>query len=301
MSYAETVQPSFGSPVTRAVQTQPCGEPPREDIRIASAEIVLHELRKAGWKGIRVLGDVHGAFAAFDKGVCEAQRDKMFVLQLGDTIDRGEYSPLCVDLMLDLERRGDGQMLLGNHDYKFARFVRFGTNNASSRVATLIQFEDYSPDLLDRFIDRIEQGPLWVRMGSWFFVHAAFDPRMLEHAGGEADWELAGIALFGAGRGRAARRPAAIQSWVDRIPEGLTVVVGHTITPSRQIECRCSSRGSTTPPAVRLLGVRATSADLPSEAAGGRAVFLDTGGWQNPNGTLATLDIPFDAVADPAA
>jgi hypothetical protein len=36
---------------------------------------------------------------------------------------------------------------------------------------------------------------------------------------------------------------------------------------------------------------------IPTLPAGGRAIFLETGGWQNPDGTLATLDIPIDAVS----
>jgi hypothetical protein len=277
MTDTVVIQLSSSIPVTRAAHLEPESESSREGvIRIRTAGTSLTDLEAAGFAGIRVIADVHGAFVAFDRAVCEAERYNRFVIQLGDTIDRGEYSPLCVEVMLDLERRGAGQMLLGNHEYKFARFVRFGLNAASSRVATLIQFEDYSPELLDRFVARIEEGPLWIRAGSWLFVHAAFDPRMLDDSGGEVEAELAGIALFGAGRGRAARRPAAIQAWVDRIPKGLTVVVGHTITPSRQIEYR-------------------------QGAAGGRAIFLETGGWQDPNGTLATLDISFDAALQPAS
>lgn len=277
MFYAETNQPSATVAVAPWTQFQSGSQAPYDGVlRIGTAGKSLPDLAAAGFRGLRIVPDAHGAFLAFDRAITEAERDNRFVIQLGDIIDRGEYSPLCVEVMLELEQRGAGQMLLGNHEYKFARFMRFGTNAASSRIDTLSQFEVYSLDLLDRFIERIEQGPLWIRAGSWCFVHAAFDPRMLEVPAGEPDPELLGTALFGAGRGRAARRPDAIQAWVDRIPEGLTVVVGHVITRSEQIEYWQGK-------------------------AGGRAIMLETGAWRDPNGTLATLDIPFEAVAQPAS
>jgi hypothetical protein len=102
----------------------------------------------------------------------------------------------------------------------------------------------------------------------------SLDPWMLDPRETAAG-ELRSTPAFGAGRGRAARRPEPVQAWVDQIPKGLSVVVGHMITPSRQVEYR-------------------------QGAAGGRAIFLETGAWQDPNGILATLDIPFDAAAPEA-
>jgi hypothetical protein len=267
MSYAQFIQPSPGIAVTRSVAAAPTGGV----IRIARVALELSASVLARFTGLRIIPDVHGAFDAFDRAVTEAESDNRFVLQLGDLIDRGEYSPLCVGLMLELEQRGVGQMLLGNHEYKFARFVRFGTNATPGRTATLDQFIDYGPKLLDPFIARVEEGPLWIRMGSWFFVHGGFDPRMLEVRSWEEAQPVIDIALYGADGGsrRRVRQPASIQEWVDRIPAGLTVVVGHVITLSRQIECR-------------------------EGKAGGRVIFLETGGWRDPNGVLATLDIPFE-------
>lgn len=276
MPYARTIQPSPGIPVTPLAQFQLISEAQPEGVlRIRTAGLDLPPCALIGSTGIRVIPDVHGAYLAFDRVVRDAERDNRFIIQLGNLIDYG-YSALCVELMLNLEQRGRGQMLIGNHEYKFARFVRYGTEASDARAAILQQFEDYSPDLLDRFVARIAQGPLWIRTGSWFFVHAAFDPRMLDPAYEGQVEQLLDTALFGSGGRRKARRSAAIQEWVDWIPEGLTVVIGHVVTPSRQIEY--------------LQG-----------RAGGRAILLDTGAWRDPDGTLATLDIPFETKGRPAS
>ena len=193
-------------------------------------------LLAAGYSGVRVIAGVHGASDAFHKAVDDALRDGRYLIQLGDIIDRGIYSPFCVELMLDPEARGAGKMVMGNHEYKFARFCDEGRYAAPSRIATLGQFEQYEPALLRRFLQRLTDVPLWIRMDNWLFGHAAFDPCMMRPPATEVPEAVRGVALFGT---RATRRRSSMHAtppWVNSIPPQLTVVVGHTITPDGQIE-----------------------------------------------------------------
>ena len=217
------------------------------------------------FSGIRVIADVHGSFDAFDAAIRQAKIDGRFIVQLGDLIDRGPYSPLCVERMLEVEAEGCGQMLLGNHEVAFARFITSGQGAAVTRQDTLMQFEAYGDGLTARFIERIGLGPLWIRSVATLFAHAAFHPKMLGD-GRAVDADLCEIAIHGYGNSHERRSGTRERQWVDAIPEDLTVVVGHVVTGSRQVE--------------RSKGRR-----------GGTAIFADTGFWREQTGHVPILDI----------
>lgn len=226
----------------------------------------------SGFSGAVAIPDVHGAFDAFDLALRQAEERGRFVVQLGDLIDRGPYSPLCVERMLEVEERGLGRMVLGNHEVAFAEFVLSGTGGAVTRQETLLQFQEHGGGLLDRFVARILEGPFWLTVGDHLFVHAAFHAAM--PGTGRADASLRAIAVDGYGTARERRAGKDARAWVDAVPEGLTVVVGHAVTPSRTVETVRGRRG-------------------------GRAVFADTGFWSDPAGACPAVDLP-GLVAPPA-
>jgi hypothetical protein len=219
------------------------------------------------FRGVRVIADVHGAFDAFDSALREAEAENRYVIQLGDLIDRGPYSPFCVERMLEIEREGRGLMVPGNHEIAFARFVKSGENDAVTRRSTLMQFEEYGEGLIGRFISRIEEGPLWLQMGYSLFVHASFHPNMLVDSRERTiQADMVDIATRGEGTALDRRDPSKNQRWIGRIPMGMTVYVGHTVTKSGTVE--------------RIRGRR-----------GGEAVFCDTGAWETSN-PFPIIDLP---------
>jgi protein phosphatase len=102
-------------------------------------------------------------------------------------------------------------------------------------------------------------------------VHGAFHPDMLtcpsRGLGPAVPKKLRGLALYGETTGRldADGYPIRTHSWVERIPAALTVIVGHDVRQTHE-------------PLVV------------DNAAGGRAVFLDTGAGKG--GRLSTWTIP---------
>jgi len=221
----------------------------------------------AGFSGLRAIGDAHGAYDAFEAALAAAERDGRFVIQLGDLVDRGPYSPLCVERMLEVEAAGRGLFVPGNHEMALARLVRDGSGGAVTRQATLMQFEEHGGGLLDRFVARIQDGPVWIESAGHLFVHAAFHPAMLG-ANPPDGIDLASIAVHGYGTSAERRTGQLARTWVDAIPAGRTVVVGHAVTASRVVETVTGRRG-------------------------GRAVFTDTGYWLDPAMPAGTYDIPF--------
>jgi protein phosphatase len=213
-----------------------------------------------------VVGDVHGDARAF---AIAAETD-LFVLQLGDLTDYGPDSAECLRIMLRLLNEGRGAFVLGNHDLKLMRAlagrdVRIGPELA----ATLRQLD---APLRERAREAIRRAPAWIEWAEALFVHGGFHTAMLGMPPppvpeGRVEGVLA-RALYGepTGRMQPDGYPERSQRWVDRIPAGLTVYCGHD---------RRSADGR---PYIRR------------NAAGGAAVFLDTGAGKG--GHLSWIDLP---------
>lgn len=240
----------------------------------------LEDLRRAGFRGLRVVGDVHGDSRGFAAAAAGAEAAGLFLVQLGDLTDNGPDSPAVLRTIFALIDAGRGLFLLGNHDHKLRRAlmgdaVRVdpkGLGRTLDQIAT-------APDadaLRARAIAEIARAPAWLRFGRLFCVHAAFHDGMLEHpsppdAGAARAEGLVGRAIYGQVTGRKGPDsfPIRLTGWVDHIPPGLTVLVGH------------DNRSRNGRPAV-MTGAR-----------GGRVVFLDTGAGKG--GALAWQDFSLDA------
>jgi protein phosphatase len=221
-------------------------------------------------RGLRVVGDVHGDARAF----AHAAETDLFIVQLGDLTDYGPDSAGALRVMFRLLDEGRGLFVLGNHDLKLARaLVTQGIRIDGPLAETLAQLDSR---LRGRAAEELARAPAWVQRkngrGLELFVHGGFHTAML-HAVPPAPppGHVHGVlarALYGEPTGRVKEDgyPERSLRWVDRIPVGMKVYVGHD---------RRSGDGR---PYVRR------------GAAGGEAVFLDTGAGKG--GHLSWIDLP---------
>lgn len=219
---------------------------------------------------MRVIGDVHGDARAF---AIAAETD-LFVVQLGDLTDYGPENAEALRIAFRLVDERRGVFLLGNHDLKLARALAGQEVRVGRELAATL--EQLDPPLRVAAMARIGQAPAWLRWGDVLFVHGGFHTAMLEGPPpptpeGRAEGVLA-RAMFGEPTGRSlpSGYPERSLRWVERIPAGLTVYCGHD---------RRSGDGR---PYVRR------------NAAGGTAVFLDTGAGKG--GHLSWIDLPADGL-----
>lgn len=243
----------------------------------------LDDLRRRGFAGLRVVADVHGDAGAFAHAVGGAEATRLFVLQLGDLTDYGPDGPAALRLMFGLLDAGRGRFLLGNHDHKLRRVLLGQKVRVTEGLGLTLEQLAAAPDgeaLAERAVAEIGRAPAWLVLGGapgpdavrWGFVHAGWHPAMEQvpsppEAGTLRPDPLLSRALYGqvTGRMRADGYPERLHGWVERIPAGLTVYCGHD---------RRSMDG-------RPLVQRA--------AAGGTAVFLDTGAGKG--GHLSWIDL----------
>lgn len=217
---------------------------------------------------IRVVGDVHGDATAF----AYAAATDRFVLQLGDLVDDGPDSAGALRIMFRLIDERRGLFLLGNHDLKLARVIAGqAVRSGPTAQQTLAQLDD---TLRQRLLTEVARAPAWLQHGKALFVHGGFHTAMLDQPapplGLERPRGPLARALYGEPTGRIQPDgyPERSLRWVDRIPSGMTVYCGHD---------RRSTDGR---PYVR------------KGAAGGSAVFLDTGAGKG--GHLSWIDLEGD-------
>lgn len=252
---------------------------------------------KANFKGFKVVGDVHGDFTAFNAAVMSARANNLFVVSLGDLTDRGPNSPAVMELMMDLVDSGAGGMVVGNHDDKLWRFLNGNNVKVAHGLQTTVAQLALHPDgkaIGDRFHKMLPSVPVHATMGKFTFVHGAFHPVMLL-----SDVLFADRKAKVPGRGMVYSRsiygqtdgfhdtfwrrfefstrfsfgfkfhpkgfPVRLHDWVDDVPAGHTVFVGHEVVGDQVVTATTKN--------------------------GGDAVFVDTGAGKG--GHLSTVDVWF--------
>jgi len=238
--------------------------------------------RLRGKEGVRFFGDIHGCCAEFTALAEDALARNLHLHSLGDLINRGPDSPGCMRLACDLQDSGWLDLNPGNHDERFLRWfkgeaVPIKPNGLGS---TLVQLKDVADReaLTRRYAHLLLRAPLWSRFGRIYAVHAALHPEMIGRNGpmlGASDWksEHHRFALEGELReeGDPERWALGRRSfhWLDEIPAGVTVMIGHSIASTDGLRER-------------------------RNAAGGRIIHLDTG--LQRSGRLAYIDVPASVI-----
>jgi protein phosphatase len=221
--------------------------------------------------GIRVIGDVHGQADAFAALVDEGRSQNLFIVQLGDLVDRGPDSVGALRVALDLLERADGCFLRSNHDDKLKRALRGNPVTADRYLQQTLDAIAGMPNhesLFPRIYQALENAPFWLRAGQYLMVHGAFHPAMLTAIGPEvvappsAAKLCRHMALYGE---KEPGNEARLYHWVNTVPPDVTVLIGHDVIATDRIAER---RG----------------------ILGGRILFCDTGAGHG--GELSCVDLP---------
>ena len=241
------------------------------------SKLFLPDLLDRGYEYVRVIGDVHGNVTGLEKALDGIDdRGATFFLFLGDIVDYGSGTLRAADAVSSLVRQGEAISLRGNHERKIFNFVVQergdgfrGTITHGNDVTTgMLKAADprFRNEWEERFISLVDLSPDWIQVGpNHLFVHAAAHRRMWDNNTFRAprNSALESNALYGQTTGETDPNtgfPERLYDWVDEIPAGKTVTVGHAIL---SVDDPVVKRGM----------------------AGGTAVFLDTGSSKTEDAT----------------
>lgn len=185
------------------------------------------------FSGMFVVGDTHSDYESIVRAYNYAEENDLFLMSLGDLVDRGPFPYETVKAYLKWMITGRAGFTIGNHDDKFRRYyhgakVSF-SSDAKRTLATV--GPERQDEFLKMYVDIVEM-PTFSGMYHVFddiiLVHAASHPCMWE--GNDRFGESArSRALFGETNGEVYDDgyPVRLYNWIDEIPMGKTVMVGH--------------------------------------------------------------------------
>lgn len=247
--------------------------------KVPNGDLTDHIL-DLGYKGVMVLGDVHGMRERLKSAIEWAIARNLYMICLGDVVDYGPNSLECVDIVYDLLTRGRASMTLGNHEKKIERWltqdrafrekgtaVRLHLSEGNKVTTNAVQALSAENRMRfeAKFAAMVNLAKNHILLGDILLTHGGAEPEMFKITDHRLGKRLEGIALYGETDQSVTRPdgyPTRIYNWVDRIPDGKRVIVGHDI------------RSNLMPLVV-------------TGAKGGEATFMDTGSGKGGHLTTA--------------
>lgn len=223
----------------------------------------LSEYVKNNFDGMLVFADVHGDFESFMRAYDYAKSENYFFMSLGDLVDRADKPYEVVTTMSDIVYNGRGGMVVGNHDNKYAKLhqgksVRLSKDGANTMASVGEERRQHFLDMYVRMMSDTMMSGMFHTFDDITLVHGAGHPDMWSTTG-KFGSSAQSRALYGQTNGdtNTDGYPVRLYDWIEEVPTGKTVMVGHDRTP-------VFNRPMTVPLVIKNLH-------------GGQAIFLDTG------------------------
>jgi predicted phosphodiesterase len=222
----------------------------------------------SNWNGITVVGDIHGNLEAFREAARWAKSRRNFMWLLGDIIDYGAETLATMTSVYHTVMSGEASMILGNHERKIARWldeagsVRLSDGNKVTTQALARLSHDRQQQWIGQFRSLLAHCSLLCTTHDMTFIHGAVHPSFWSKT--PDDDAVENYALYGESEHKG-KRYRRTYRWVDQVPKGQTVIVGHDVMHIYPL--------------------------VKTGAKGGQIVFLDTGCGKG--GSLSSADLRF--------
>ena len=226
--------------------------------------------------GMLVFGDVHGDYDSIKRAYDYAVSKNYFFMSLGDLVDRSRMPYETVELMYRAIEAGHGGFTMGNHDDKFYRHAMGNKVHFSGDAKQTL--DDVGADREAEFfrmyvavMDATMFASVFHTFDDIVVVHAAAHAAMFD---GSKHISKSERARYLVGETNGERHPngypVRLYSWIDDIPMGKTVIVGHDRTPFDH-------------------DVVLTEPGEVTNKMGGKVIFMDTGGGKGGHVTGAVV------------
>jgi predicted phosphodiesterase len=218
---------------------------------------------KENFDGMLVFGDVHGDYESFRKARDFAISEHFFFMSLGDLVDRSRHPFEVIESMYNMMYDGNAGFVIGNHDDKHHRAI-MGNKVSFSKDAkqTLddvghARMAEYQR-MYKAIVEDTMLSGLYHRFDNFILVHAASHPSLWEEST-EVGKTARSRFLVGETNGEKYDDgyPVRLYNWIEEVPSGKTVIVGHDKQP--------------------IHNVPITEPMCLTNKNGGKVIFLDTG------------------------
>lgn len=195
------------------------------------------------YRGITVVGDVHGQMEALMSAIYWAKKRNNLLIFLGDIIDFGVKSLDCIEEIYKLVIRNQAIFIFGNHERKIFKWLNKYTNRnikihlSEANKQTIEKIKSLSSQEKRKWESKYRA---LMNLGfthlniedKLFFVHASFSNEMLCYSDKRIlPSELERLALFGEIKSNPNWEDDNSHNltylWINSIPKGMTVFVGH--------------------------------------------------------------------------
>lgn len=186
--------------------------------------------------GLLVVGDIHGNIEAFTKAVNYATENNLYIVSLGDIVDYGSSSKECIDLAKTLYDEKRISIILGNHERKIHKyFIQNSEGHVRITIKPSIQatIDSFNNDKksINNFMTLFSDMVNILKYKNVYFTHGALHDHIFQSS--EYNPVAYQYALFGEVDAKEPKRvdgyPSRIYEWVNKIPENISVYVGHDI------------------------------------------------------------------------
>ena len=197
---------------------------------------IANKVTSGSYRGIVTFSDIHAHAKKLKKGIRYAIQNDLFIVFLGDLVDghdRPLETVLTVKALLDEDR---AVFVIGNHDDKFYRYAK--GNPVELKGANKKTLEDVPPEKRKLFLQTItdivlhRNSAYTHRIANWTFVHGSAHATLWDDRDNLVK-KARHRALYGEVNGERDEDdfPVRLYNWVDEIPDGQNVVVGHDRKP----------------------------------------------------------------------
>lgn len=218
---------------------------------------------RENFDGLMVFGDIHSDYESLMRAYHFAKAHNYFFMSLGDLVDRGPFPFETVSHMHQTVKDRIAGFTSGNHDDKFYQFGKGCRVHLSVDAKNTLV--NVGPERQDKFLEmyvEMMETPVFSGLFHTFdditLVHAASHPYMWDYSMKFSN-EVSLRSLLGETTGKRYDDgyPVRLYSWIDEIPTGKTVVVGHDRAP--------------------IFNVAITEPMVHTNTSGGTVIFMDTG------------------------
>lgn len=202
---------------------------------------LFKDVKKRGFSGITVAGDIHGNLEALRSSLDWSLARNTLYIQLGDLVDYGRHSLECVELLYDRIIRGYAINVIGNHDRKLEKWFS-QENNIRKKPDYLkynseIKLSDSNQQTVNKiksltleqrkifetkFNTIMNLGRYHYNIGNCSFSHAGYHQDMVNIYSDRLYGRLESIALYG-------NDPSTEEDYKIYTPQNMNIFVGHMI------------------------------------------------------------------------